>query len=289
MEEHLTVGESRRPLVVHHHFLDHTQVISLADGLDHRLSGYLIGSDGPPPVVPHSIIDTHCEVVRADVDMVGLNIQVCLANNHVVTSAVHDGDLCQRRKESGVALVARVQLRYHSQEPEEVAAAGGHTHNGPILGPVELSDGARALGDVDAVLHLLEPVGAVEELDLAHGSDGHLLHLLVDGNLFDGAHRRAESMELLAVRHLNDRTLSSLESAEQFFFIEPVELDDLAIGLFEFDEGMRLGLRVVSEDLGAPYDAAHDLGTVFLDGAPLHVARLGLQDESIERRVTLVI
>lgn len=96
MNQHLAIYYSSSPGLIHDDSLDIAHVISLADHLNMRLSSYIpIGAYWPPSVVPYGIIDAYCNVVRSNVDVMWLYLELGLANDHVVSRAVDDGDLGQ--------------------------------------------------------------------------------------------------------------------------------------------------------------------------------------------------
>lgn len=90
MEEHLSLSESSCPSIVHDHLLDSTVVLPLADEMKLGLLGHIDCTYWSPSVEPNSIINSNCEVVGTNADVVRFDLEISLSNDHVVAGNIDD-------------------------------------------------------------------------------------------------------------------------------------------------------------------------------------------------------
>ena len=88
----------------------------------------------------------------------------------------------------------------------------------------------------------------------------------------------------------DQEALASLESDKKCVFIKPFEACEFAVGLVELNKFVLLGLGVEMEDLLVCDDATHKLSTlIILLWAPFYIGWLSFHNETIKRRVSLLV
>jgi len=92
MQSDLAVSEDSSPLVIHDSLLDSPEIVPLAyltDNLEFPLHAWL-----SPPVVPDGAIDSCGEMIVAQGEEWGFDIESGLCDDHVVLDTVNHWDLC---------------------------------------------------------------------------------------------------------------------------------------------------------------------------------------------------
>lgn len=182
----------------------------------------------------------------------------------------------------------------NSQEANEVPIACGHSQDAAVFSPKQFGDLAAWLGDLDAISCYLLPVWQLNKSDCALSSNRNLTQLLVYYNRLNCEAADTCTGDLLAqgiwfgADHANG---AASETNDQCVVTEPREHYRFPIVGREIEHKVFLSLRLQVKNLLAAYkrsDSFLGLCRIFV-GTPLNLEQVGLSDERLVHRVTLVV